>query len=160
MAHKKTLSAFLRFPKWGLTCFNYVEINGTSSHLTFKRQFTIDKQEDTVVQTSKFAGCIRSLSLSPTSSRIAIAYGNEIALTDVISNPYRLKDDREYLPMPPASPCVDPGKSDGLIVKSLQFTGKKNHLVVTYAGYGIVYVLAQPAGLCSLVILVFGTPAR
>ncbi|KAF9642820.1 WD40 repeat-like protein, partial [Thelephora ganbajun] len=34
----------------------------------------------TVVQTSTFAGHIHSLSLSPTSSRIAIAYGNEIAL--------------------------------------------------------------------------------
>ena len=130
-------------------------------HTSRPQRTTYDsKQEHSVVQTSKFAGCIRSLSLSSTSSRVAIAYGNEVALTDVISNPYRLKDDREYLPMPPTSPHIDPSKSGGPIVESLQFTRKKNRLVVTYAGHGIVYVLALSAGLCSLAILVFGTPRR
>ncbi|KAF9787389.1 WD40-repeat-containing domain protein [Thelephora terrestris] len=91
----------------------------------------------TVVQTSTFAGHIHSLSLSPTSPGIAIAYGNEIALAVVISNPYRLKDDREYLPKPPAY-HLGANKPGGPVAKSLQFTRKKNHLVVTYAAHGIV----------------------
>jgi len=91
----------------------------------------------TDIQTSTFGGYIHSLSLSPTSSRIAIAYGNEIALTNVILNPYRLKDHRECLPKPPSSPH-GPSKSGGPVAKSLRFMRKKNHLVVTYTGHGIV----------------------
>ena len=54
-------------------------------------------------------------------------------------NPYRLKDNRERLPRPPASPH-GANKSGGPIVKSLQFMRKKNHLVATYTAHGIVYV--------------------
>jgi len=109
-----------------------------------------DEQKCTMVRTSKFAGCIHSLSLSPTSSRIAIAYGGEIALTDVIPNPYRLEDNIEHLPKPRILPC-DPSKSSGTIAKSLRFTREKNHLVVTYAEDGIMYVLVDLSGLRLLV---------
>jgi hypothetical protein len=80
------------------------------------------------------------LSLSPT-SRIAIAYGNEIVLSEVIYNPPCLEDNREYLPRPPASP-LGANKSGGPVARSLHFTRKKNHLVVTYATHGIVYAPA------------------
>lgn len=103
-----------------------------------KGPLTARKQKCTVVQTSTFAGCIHSISLSPTSSRIAIAYGNEIALTDVVPSPYRLKDNRKLLPKPPASPHGT-SRSGGPIAKSLQFT-RKNRLVATYTAHGIVYV--------------------
>jgi hypothetical protein len=140
MAPKKALLTPMWSPKWGPTLFNDVEIDGTSQEPSmFNSLLTVGNQKCTVVQTSTFAGHIHSLSLSPTSPGIAIAYGNEIALAVVISNPYRLKDDREYLPKPPAY-HLGANKPGGPVAKSLQFTRKKNHLVVTYAAHGIVYV--------------------
>ena len=72
--------------------------------------------------------------------RIAISYGNEIALTTVISNPNRLRDDRILLPKPPSFPR-GPAKPTGPIATSLHFMEKKKHLIVTYTGHGIVCVL-------------------
>jgi len=140
MASKKALHTTMRPPKWGSTCLDDVKINGTSSSPSMHSGLLImGKQKSTAVQTSTFAGCIHSISLSPTSSRIAIAYGSEIALTDIISNPYRLRDNQQCLPKPPASPH-GANKSGGPIAKSLQFMRKKNHLVATYTAHGIVYV--------------------
>lgn len=142
MGSKKALSAVLWPSKRGFACSDDVKIDGMSSspctHMPGPVT-NIGKQKCTVIQTSTLMGCIHSVSLSPTSSRIAIAYGNEIALTDVIPNPYRLKDNREYLPKPPASPHGS-SKSGGPIAKSLQFMRKKNRLVATYTAHGIVYV--------------------
>ena len=108
------------------------------SPCVLKGLLTMGKQKCTTVKTSTFAGCIHSISLSPTLSRIAIAYGNEIVLTDIIPGPYRLEDNKKLLPKPPASPHST-GKSGGPIAKSLQFT-RKNRLVATYTAHGIVYV--------------------
>lgn len=139
MASKKALPTVLWSSKRGPTCLDNVKINGTSSlPCMHKGPLKMSKQKSTVVQTSMFAGCIHSISLSSTLSRIAIAYGNEIALTDLIPNPYRLGDSREFLPKPPASHGTN--KSGGPIAKSLQFMRKKNHLVATYTAHRIVYV--------------------
>jgi hypothetical protein len=102
-------------------------------------------EQECTVRTSRFGGSIHSLSLSPISPRIAVGYGNEVALTTVIFNPNRLGDDRELLPKPPSSP-YGPAKSAGPVAKSLHFMEKKNQLVVTYAGHGIVYVLPHLSG--------------
>ena len=96
------------------------------------------KQKLAVVQISSFGGCIYSLSFSKISPRVAVAYGNEVALTDLIPNPYRLKDDREHLPKP-STISYDHHKLGGPTVKSLQFV-RDDHLVVTYAGHGILCV--------------------
>ncbi|KAF9643352.1 hypothetical protein BDM02DRAFT_3191787 [Thelephora ganbajun] len=130
---------FLDVSPRGPARFDNVKINGTflppyTQGLAYDRQ-----QKSTVVQTSTFAGRIHSLSLLSTSPRIAIAYGNEVTLTDVIPNPYRLKENQERLPKPQAAPH-GPNKSGGPIVKSLQFMRKKNNLVVTYTRHGIVYI--------------------
>ena len=71
---------------------------------------------------------------------MAVGYGNEIALTTIVSKPNRLGDDRKLLPKPSSSPC-NPTKSAGPLAKSLHFMERSHHLVVTYAGHGIVYVL-------------------
>ena len=80
------------------------------------------------------------MSLSRTSPRIAIGYGNEIALTTVVSNPNRLRDDQALLPKPPSF-LPGTAKLTGPTATSLHFMEKKKHLVVTYAGHGIVCVL-------------------
>jgi len=140
VAPEKALPTVLWPPKWGCTCLDDVKINGAFPSLcTLEDSLTVGKQQCTVVQTSTFAGCIHSISFSPASSRIAIAFGYEIALTDVIPKPYRLKDSRECLPKPPASPYGDnkPGRP---LTNSIQFMRKKNYLVATYTAHGIVYV--------------------
>lgn len=140
MASKKALPAAVRPPKWRSACLDDVKIDGMSLLPSMhKGSLTMGKKKSTAVRTSIFTGCIHSISLSPISSHIAIAYGSEIALTDIISNPYRLKDHRQCLPKPPASPH-GANKSGGPIVKSLQFMRKKNRLVATYTAHGIVYV--------------------
>lgn len=143
MAPKDALPTHLWSSKWGPTSFNDVKINGaTQWPSVLNSPLTTGGQECTVVQTSAFAGRIHSLSLSPTSSRIAIAYGNEITLTDVISNPSRLKVNQEYLPRPPASP-QGTKKLGEPIAKTLHFMRKRDHLVVTYAAHGIACALSE-----------------
>ena len=110
-----------------------------------KREYSRGGEQECTIQTSRFGGCIHSMSLSPRSPRIAIGHGNEIALMTTISGPNRLGDDRELLPKPQSSP-YGPAKSAGPIAKSLHFMEKKNQLVVTYAGHGIVYVLPLFSG--------------
>ena len=157
MAPKIPQPTFLWPPKRRSTRLDDVEIDGRSSLPQVRGPLTISKQQCAGVQTSTFGGYIHSISLSPTSPRIAIAYGNEIALTDVIPNPYRLKDSGEHLPKPPAFPH---NKSVGHIAKSLQFT-RKDHLVVTYTGQGIVYVPVRLSELRrSFLVLAFGNPTR
>lgn len=162
MARENPLPTLLLSPKRGSAHFHNVEIDGKSRSLATRAQDlidTVDEQECIDIQTSTFGGYIHSLALSPTSSRIAIAYGNEVALTDVIPTPYRLKEDRKHLPKPPSS-SHGPSKSGGPIAKSLWFMRDENHLVTTYTGHGIAYVSAGLTGWYSSSILEFGISAR
>lgn len=140
MVRREAVPPILRTPEWGCTSF---DIHGSSGDF-----FLVDAilplittvQERIVVGTSTFNGPIRSMSIFPASRRAAIAYGSEIVLTKVLFNPPQLSDERKPLPKPPSASQFSTKLSEP-IATSLHFFGNKDHLLVTYATHGIMYVI-------------------
>lgn len=109
----------------------------SSSLSVLPHLLTATMQENVVVWTSTFDGPIHSLSIFPTSHCVAIAYGNEVVLTEVLFNPNRLNDKRKHLPKLPSASQFST-KLPEPIATSLHFLGDKNQLLVTYTAHGIV----------------------
>lgn len=145
VVRREALPTTLRAQERGSTSFDIHGIlgkcvlNGSLPVMTFAIQGSV------VVWTSNFDGPIHSLSTFPASRCAAIAYGSEVALTEVLFNPHRLNEERKHLPKLPSASQF-PTKLPEQIATSLCFLRNKDQLLVTYATHGIVYVVPFLSG--------------
>ena len=98
---------------------------------------TANKQEIVIDSTSYFDGPIRSLSLLPETSALAVGHGEDVSVAKIKSSPYGLDDAKDLLPKPPSHVQSSTRKQSKRIAMSLHFLDK-NQLVVTYLDHGIV----------------------
>lgn len=141
MVRREALPTTLWASEWGRTSFDIHGIGSKYLLLAPSDLLTTTAQENFVVWTSTFNGPIRSLAISSASRCVAIAFGSEIVLAQVLFDPHRLKYERRHLPKLPSASQL-PKKLPEPIATSLCFLGSKNQLLVTYATHGIVYVVA------------------
>jgi hypothetical protein len=96
-----------------------------------------DRQEIAIDSVSYFNGPIRSLSLLPATSTLAVGHGEDVSIAEINLNPYRLSDKQNVLPKPPPHSQSSTMRSSKQVAMSLHLLDK-NQLIVTYLDHSIV----------------------